>query len=95
MRILANETPSARFLELGSGQRLKIVCVGGASFLQSLDDEGFDFIFADTCSGKNRFLCSDADRRFHVAKMSWGSGIILATAHDGTGDKNESGHHAR
>jgi predicted O-methyltransferase YrrM len=112
---------------LGSDPRLKIVCADGDAFLQSLDDEGFDFIFADTWSGKYRFLEEalrlvkpggfyiiddmlpqpnwpdghadkvdqlisrlEADSRFHVTKLSWASGIILATAHDGTGDEKES-----
>jgi len=101
---------------LGSDPRLEIVCADGDSFLQSPDDEHYDFIFADTWSGKYRFLDEalelikpgglyiiddmlpqpnwpdghaakvanlinylDADYRFHVTKISWASGIILAT----------------
>ncbi|WP_216901689.1 O-methyltransferase [Synechococcus sp. CCY 9618] len=101
---------------LGSDPRLEIVCADGDSFLQSLDGEHYDFIFADTWSGKYRFLDEalelvkpgglyiiddmlpqpnwpdghaanvenlinylDADCRFHVTKISWASGIILAT----------------
>lgn len=101
---------------LGSDPRLRIVCADGDAFLHSLDDKSYDFIFADTWSGKYRYLdealrlvkpggfyiiddmlpqpnwpdghaaeveklinCLDADHRFHVTKMSWASGIILAT----------------
>jgi predicted O-methyltransferase YrrM len=100
---------------LGSDPRLEIVCADGDSFLQSQDGENYDFIFADTWSGKYRLLdkalelvrpgglyiiddmlpqpnwpdghaakveslinCLDADCRFHVTKISWASGIILA-----------------
>jgi len=101
---------------LGSDPRLEIVCADGDSFLRSLDGENYDFIFADTWSGKYRlldealqlvkpggfYIIDDmlpqpnwpeghaakveilinyllADCRFRVTKMSWASGIILAT----------------
>ncbi|MCP9845800.1 class I SAM-dependent methyltransferase [Synechococcus sp. Lug-A] len=100
---------------LGSDPRLEIVCADGDSFLQSQDGEHYDFIFADTWSGKYSLLdralelvkpgglyiiddmlpqpnwpdghaakveslinCLEADCRFHVTKISWASGIILA-----------------
>jgi predicted O-methyltransferase YrrM len=101
---------------LGDDSRLTVVCADGDEFLQSLTDQKFDFIFADTWSGKYRFLdealallkpggiyaiddmlpqpnwpeghaekvmglIADLEKRtdFHVVKMSWASGIILAT----------------
>jgi predicted O-methyltransferase YrrM len=101
---------------LGGDSRLSVVCADGDEFLQSLTDQKFDFIFADTWSGKYRFLdealallkpggiyaiddmlpqpnwpeghaekvtglIADLEKRtdFHVVKMSWASGIILAT----------------
>ncbi len=101
---------------LGSDPRLEIVCADGDAFLPSLKDGQYDFIFADTWSGKYRLLDQTlqllrkggiyviddmlpqanwpdghaskveklitqlvSDSRFHVTKMSWASGIILAT----------------
>lgn len=112
-----NDESSLRILKnhLGSDPRLEIVCADGDSFLKSLAGELYNFIFADTWSGKYRFLDEalelvkpgglyiiddmlpqqnwpdghaakvgdlikhlDADCRFHVTKMSWASGIIIA-----------------
>ncbi|MEA5414752.1 O-methyltransferase [Synechococcus sp. BA-132 BA5] len=101
---------------LGPDPRLEIVCADGDAFLQSLDGQHYDFIFADTWSGKYCYLDEalglvkpgglyiiddmlpqpswpeghaakveslinylDANCGFHVTKMSWASGIILAT----------------
>ena len=41
---------------LGADSRLSIVCADGDEFIQSLHGQQFDFIFADTWSGKYRFL---------------------------------------
>jgi len=101
---------------LGSDPRLTIVCADGDEFLRSLRGQRFDFIFADTWSGKYRLLdealeliapgglyvvddmlaqpnwpeghaeqvaalVSTLEQRhdFHITKMSWASGVILAT----------------
>lgn len=101
---------------LGADSRLSVVCADGDEFLQSLHGQQFDFIFADTWSGKYRLLeealdlvspsglyviddmlpqpnwpeghaekvahlVSTLEQRddFCVTKMSWASGIILAT----------------
>ncbi len=41
---------------LGHDQRLTVVCADGDEFLASLEGQRFDFIFADTWSGKYRGL---------------------------------------
>lgn len=41
---------------LGADQRLSVVCADGDEFLRSLRGQHFDFIFADTWSGKFRLL---------------------------------------
>ena len=41
---------------LGTDPRLSVVCADGDEYLQSLCGQQFDFIFADTWSGKCRFL---------------------------------------
>jgi predicted O-methyltransferase YrrM len=41
---------------LGSDPRLKVICADGDTFLQSLQGQRFDFIFADTWSGKYQLL---------------------------------------
>jgi predicted O-methyltransferase YrrM len=41
---------------LGADPRLKVVCSDGDDFLRSIRGERFDFIFADTWSGKYRLL---------------------------------------
>jgi predicted O-methyltransferase YrrM len=41
---------------LGQDPRLEIVCADGDEFLRSLHGQRFDFIFADTWSGKYRLL---------------------------------------
>lgn len=41
---------------LGKDPRLTVVCADGDEFLKSLNGQLFDFIFADTWSGKYRFL---------------------------------------
>ncbi|MBY0576129.1 MAG: class I SAM-dependent methyltransferase [Gallionellaceae bacterium] len=41
---------------LGEDPRLTVVCADGDEFLRSLNGQYFDFIFADTWSGKYRFL---------------------------------------
>lgn len=41
---------------LGGDPRLTVVCADGDEFLQSLRGQQFDFIFADTWSGKYRLL---------------------------------------
>jgi predicted O-methyltransferase YrrM len=101
---------------LGKDQRLTVVCADGDEFLRSLNGQHFDFIFADTWSGKYRlldealslvspsglyviddmlpqpnwpeghakkvdYLISTLEHRsdFHITKISWASGIILAT----------------
>jgi len=101
---------------LGEDSRLSVVCADGDEFLQSLQGQQFDFIFADTWSGKYRFLeealalvspsglyviddmlpqpnCPEGHAEkvahlvaslehhndFCISKMSWASGIILAS----------------
>lgn len=101
---------------LGKDPRLSVVCADGDKFLQSLRGQRFDFIFADTWSGKYRLLEETLDllspaglyviddmlpqsnwpeghaekvaklidtleqlKGFHVSKLSWASGMILAT----------------
>ncbi len=101
---------------LGKDQRLTVVCADGDEFLRSLNGQSFDFIFADTWSGKYRLLdealslvrpsglyviddmlpqpnwpeghakkvahlIATLEQRsdFHITKMSWASGVILAT----------------
>jgi len=101
---------------LGDDPRLTVVCADGDEFLRSLDGQFFDFIFADTWSGKYRFLEEALDllapsglyviddmlhqpnwpeghaekvanlvatmeqlKGFRVTKLSWASGVILAT----------------
>jgi len=95
---------------------LSVVCADGDEFLQSLRGQQFDFIFADTWSGKYRFLEEALDllapsglyviddmlpqsnwpeghaekvanliatleqlKEFRVTKLSWASGVVLAT----------------
>jgi predicted O-methyltransferase YrrM len=41
---------------LGADPRLSVICADGDEFLQSLRGRQFDFIFADTWSGKYRLL---------------------------------------
>ena len=41
---------------LGADPRLSVVCADGDEFLQSIRGQQFDFIFADTWSGKYRLL---------------------------------------
>lgn len=41
---------------LGADSRLTVVCADGDEFLRSLSGQQFDFIFADTWSGKYRLL---------------------------------------
>ncbi len=41
---------------LGTDPRLSVACADGDEFLRSLDGQHFDFIFADTWSGKYRLL---------------------------------------
>lgn len=101
---------------LGADSRLSVVCADGDEFLQSLHGQHFDFIFADTWSGKYRFLKEALDllapsglyviddmlpqpnwpeghaekvanliatleqlKEFSVTKLSWASGVVLAT----------------
>jgi len=101
---------------LGADPRLSVVCADGDEFLQSLRGQQFDFIFADTWSGKYRFLEEALDllapsglyviddmlpqsnwpeghaekvanliatleqlKEFRVTKLSWASGVVLAT----------------
>jgi predicted O-methyltransferase YrrM len=101
---------------LGTDPRLTAICADGDDFLRSLRGQHFDFIFADTWSGKYRLLHEALDllnsgglyviddmllqpnwpeghaekvaglvaaleqmEDFHVTKLSWASGIILAT----------------
>jgi predicted O-methyltransferase YrrM len=101
---------------LGADPRLKVVCADGDDFLRSLRGEHFDFIFADTWSGKYRLLSEalellnpaglyviddmlpqpnwpeghaekvadliatlEQTEGFRVTKLSWASGVILAT----------------
>jgi predicted O-methyltransferase YrrM len=101
---------------LGADPRLKVVCGDGDQFLTSLNGQQFDFIFADTWSGKYQYLdealallkpsgiyviddmlpqpnwpeghvdkvdrlISTLEQRtdIRIVKMSWASGIIIAT----------------
>lgn len=101
---------------LGDDPRLTVVCADGDEFLRSLGGQHFDFIFADTWSGKYRLLeealalvnpgglyviddmlpqpnwpeghaekvaqlVTALEQRddFVITKMSWASGVILAT----------------
>ena len=101
---------------LGKDPRLTVVCDDGDEFLRSLNGQRFDFIFADTWSGKYRLLeevlalvspsglyviddmlpqpnwpeghaekvanlVSSLEHRsdFRITKMSWASGVILAS----------------
>lgn len=101
---------------LGPDPRLSVVCADGDEFIQSLRGQYFDFIFADTWSGKYRLLEETLDllapsglyviddmlpqpnwpkghaekvvdliatleqlKGFRVTKLSWASGVILAT----------------
>jgi predicted O-methyltransferase YrrM len=101
---------------LGADSRLSVICADGDEFLQSIHGQQFDFIFADTWSGKYRFLeealalvspsglyviddmlpqpnwpeghaekvdrlVSTLEHRndFRITKMSWASGVILAS----------------
>ncbi len=101
---------------LGEDPRLTVVCADGDEFLRSLSGQYFDFIFADTWTGKYRFLeaalalvspsglyviddmlpqpnwpeghaekvahlISTLEHRsdFRITKMSWASGVILAS----------------
>lgn len=100
---------------LGSDPRLEVVCADGDDFLRSHRGERFDLIFADTWSGKYRFLeealallnpaglyviddmlpqpnwpeghvekaanlvsMLEQMEGFHVTKLSWASGVIIA-----------------
>jgi len=100
---------------LGSDPRLEVVCADGDDFLRSRRGERFDFIFADTWSGKYRLLeealallnpaglyviddmlpqpnwpeghaekaanlisMLEQMEGFHVTKLSWASGVIIA-----------------
>ncbi len=102
--------------QLGKDPRLTVVCGDGDEFLRSLNGQEFDFIFADTWSGKYQLLeealallkpggiyaiddmlpqpnwpdghAAKVDRLIstleqrtdlRISKMSWASGIILAT----------------
>ena len=101
---------------LGADARLSVVCADGDEFLHALRGQHFDFIFADTWSGKYRFLEEALDllapsglyviddmlpqpnwpeghaekvadliatleqlKGFRVTKLSWASGVVLAT----------------
>jgi predicted O-methyltransferase YrrM len=101
---------------LGKDPRLTVVCGDGDEFLRSLNGQEFDFIFADTWSGKYQLLdealallkhggiyaiddmlsqpnwpdghaakveqlISTLEQRndLRISKMSWASGIIIAT----------------
>jgi predicted O-methyltransferase YrrM len=101
---------------LSSDARLTALCADGDAFIASLKDACYDFIFADTWSGKYRFLPEtlaclkpsglyiiddmlpqpnwpeghaekvaqlvstlESMENFHITKLSWGSGIIIAT----------------
>lgn len=101
---------------LGADPRLSVVHADADEFLQSIQGQYFDFIFADTWSGKYRFLKEALNllapagiyvvddmlpqpnwpeghaekvakltetlgrlEGFHVTKLSWASGIIIAT----------------
>jgi len=101
---------------LGADPRLKVVCSDGDDYLRALRGEHFDFIFADTWTGKYRLLHDALEllnpgglyviddmlsqpnwpeghaekvadlvatleqmEGFRVTKLSWASGVILAT----------------
>lgn len=101
---------------LGADPRLNVVCIDGDDFLRSLRGERFDFIFADTWTGKYRLLDDALEllnpaglyviddmlpqpnwpeghaakvanlvatleqlEGFRVTKLSWASGVVLAT----------------
>lgn len=101
---------------LGADPRLHVVCSDGDDFVRSLRGEHFDFIFADTWTGKYRLLHDalallnpgglyviddmlpqpnwpeghaekvanlvatlEQVEGFRVTKLSWASGVILAT----------------
>lgn len=101
---------------LHTDSRLSVVQADADQFLQSTKGQRFDFIFADTWSGKYRFLKEALDllvpsglyviddmlpqpnwpeghaekaanliatleqlREFHVTKLSWASGVVIAT----------------
>jgi predicted O-methyltransferase YrrM len=101
---------------LGGDPRLTVVCADGDEFLRSVRAQHFDFIFADTWSGKYRLLeealellnssgiyviddmlpqpnwpaghvekvtalVAKLEQRkdFRVTKLSWASGVVLAT----------------
>lgn len=101
---------------LGTDPRLSVICADGDEFLKSIQGQRFDFIFADTWSGKYRLLNEALDlllpsgiyviddmlpqpnwpeghadkvanliatleqrSDLHISKMSWASGIVLAT----------------
>ncbi len=101
---------------LGTDPRLTVICGDGDDFLRSLNEQQFDFIFADAWSGKYQLLdealallkpggiyviddmlpqlnwpeghaarvdrlISTLEQRtdLRISKMSWASGIILAT----------------
>ena len=101
---------------LGRDPRLTVICADGDEFLQSARGQQFDFIFADTWSGKYRLLeealellapsgfyvvddmllqpnwpeghaekvanlvaALEQMEGFHVTKLSWASGVVLAT----------------
>lgn len=101
---------------LGNDPRLTVICADGDDFLRSVRAQHFDFIFADTWSGKYRLLeealellnpsgiyviddmlpqpnwpdghaekvaalVTNLEQRkdFRVTKLSWASGVVLAT----------------
>ncbi len=101
---------------LGADPRLNVVCADGDNFLRSLRGEHFDFIFADTWTGKYRLLDDALEllnpaglyviddmlpqanwpeghaakvasliatleqlEGFRVTKLSWASGVVIAT----------------
>ncbi len=101
---------------LGHDSRVEVVCADGDDYLLSLQGETFDFIFADTWSGKYRLLDEalrllrpsglyviddmlpqpnwpegheekvadlitrlEQNDKMQVTKMSWASGIVVAT----------------
>ena len=107
---------------LGDDSRLTVVCADGDEFLKSLDGQKFDFIFADTWSGKYRLLeealalvspsglyviddmlpqpnwpeghaekvdhliaALEQRHDFRMTKLSWASGIIIASRHQPPG----------
>jgi len=101
---------------LGPDPRLTVICADGDEFLRSARGQQFDFIFADTWSGKYRLLEEALEllapsgfyvvddmlpqpnwpeghaekaanlvatleqmEGFHVTKLSWASGVVVAT----------------